>query len=204
VASYLSAPIDVLKGFVGKRDIRWLKRNGIKTVEVLASMDPVELCKLPGFKSAPLGYCRGVVEEAKRYLEALKRFEEARKMYRGVWSAMPSFTEMLSDLLKTPLFILAPTDYFVHVTEKHAGAVGYCVKLYALSLMAQTLEILAERCYSSYDEARKEFDEATKLLKQRLGDLICVQNVDGDCFERVKHLLKKRDVFPYYIRLYSV
>jgi len=180
----LGTPIDALEGFVSNRDVMWLKKNGIKTVEALASMDPVELCKLSGFKSASLVHCRDVVEEAKRYLCAFKRLEKVREMYKKLWSQMPSFTEAIGILLSLRPFILQQTQYFVNVTEKHAGVVGYCIRLRAYSLETDSLETLAERCYASEEEAEKQFEEAAEILKQKLGSLICVDGVDGDCLKQ--------------------
>jgi len=173
----MATSVDVLVDLgVERRDIRWLKRNGIKTVEVLASMDPVELCKLPGFKSAPLGYCRNVVEKARAFLEMVK----SRELIKRMWIQLPRLSNVVEKLLEKPLLILASAVFGDAITGE---VLGHCVKLYVYSLETRSFETIAEKCYEGVEEADKDFEESAKMLKQRLGNLVCVHSVDGDCFK---------------------
>jgi hypothetical protein len=95
----------------------------------------------------------------------------------------PDITEILNDLLSKPILILTPTTYRGIILGKGGEVIKYCIKLYTYSLQTDTFEPILEACYSSVEEADKEFRKASKILKQKLGKLICVNGVDGDCFK---------------------
>jgi hypothetical protein len=178
----LSTPIDALEGLgVEKRDIKWLKKNGIKTAEALASMKPEELCSLPGFKSVGLWYCSILVEKARAFIE-MRRGGELVKM---LWFQAPRLSNVLEELLARPLLILVPTEFGDALTGE---VIDYCVKLYAFSFERRTFETVAEKCYEGEEEAAKDFEESARIAKQRLGNLVCVQSVDGDCFSFFENL----------------
>jgi hypothetical protein len=171
----LATPIDVLN--IPRRTITRLKRIGVGTVEDLARFTPEGLCGELGIKNIIL--CRTVVARARGFLEARRSYEKSKEFYRQYYGRQPGFVEMLEGLLRRPLLILAPT-----VFEDGTGNIyGYCANLYAYSLETGTPEKLIERCYESEEEFEREFRRASEIAKQRLGSLVCVQGVDGDCFE---------------------
>jgi hypothetical protein len=99
----------------------------------------------------------------------------------------PDITEALNYLLSRPILILTPTTYRGITLGGGGEVIKYCVKIYTYSLQTDTFEPILEACYSSVEEADKEFRKASKILKQKLGKLICVNNVDGDCFKLFKN-----------------
>jgi hypothetical protein len=161
--------LDVLN--IPKKVVEKLKSIGVKSVEALASYTPEELCNELGIMNIVL--CRTAVARAREFLGLRKPAELVRK------GGQSSFKEVFEDLLKKPLFILASTTFHDVLT---GNVVSYCIKLYTYSFETRTPEVLIERCYGSVEEADKEFVEAVKIVKQRLGNLVCVQGVDGDCF----------------------
>jgi chemotaxis protein CheY-P-specific phosphatase CheC len=101
-----------------------------------------------------------------------------------------SFAEMLEKMFEKPLFILTPTVYTAYSPDLARKIVRYCVKLYIYSYEYGTFETVIEECYKSPKKVEKEFEKATKVVKQRLGDLVCVDNIDGDCFSYFEKLFE--------------
>ena len=101
-----------------------------------------------------------------------------------------SFAEMLEKMFEKPLFILAPTVYTGYSLDLTHKIVRYCVKLYIYSYKYGTFETVIEECYKSRKKVEKEFEKATKIAKQRLGDLVCVDDIDRDCFSYFEKLFE--------------
>jgi len=170
---HVGTPIDALG--IPKRIVERLRSDGIESVEVLATLSPGELCFI--LDSRDIALCEALVAKARSFLGLKSPGEMIREFYER---QKTSFVEMLKDFLSRPLFILAPSELVDGFTGE---AVDYCVKLYTYSLETKVFEIVIMKCYESSEKAGKDFDEAAKMLKQRLGNLVCVHSVDGDCFK---------------------
>ena len=101
-----------------------------------------------------------------------------------------SFAEMLEKMFEKPLFILTPSVYTEYGLDLTIKVVRYCVKLYIYSYEYGIFETVIEECYRSRKKAEKEFEKATKIVKQRLGDLVCVDDIDGNCFSYFEKLFE--------------
>jgi len=180
-------PVDVLALKLPEVTIRRLKDAGIKTVEMLASMEPEELCRVTGYRS--LGWCVEIVSTARRYMELLELAKQ------GESSTPTPLTQLIERLFEKPLFILTTSE---PVSALRANFKAYCIELYMRSLPHDALKPIIERCYSSEEERRKNLEEAVKILKQRLGDLVQVQEIGGT------HQLQQESSSQRLVKIYEL
>jgi len=157
-------PVEVLALKLPESTIRRLKKAGINSVEKLASMEPEELCKVIGYRSP--GWCVEIVSTARRYMELLDLAK------RGESSTPTPLTQLIERLFEKPLFILTTSE---SVNVLRPNLKEYCVELYTKFLPYPIID----ECYGSEDERRKNLEEAVKILKQRLRDLVQVQEIDS-------------------------
>jgi hypothetical protein len=66
------------------------------------------------------------------------------------------------------------------------------------SLPHDALKPIIERCYSSEDERRKNLEEVAKILKQRLGDLVQVQEIGST------HQLRQESSSQRLVKIYEL
>jgi hypothetical protein len=182
-------PVDVLALKLPEATIRRLKDAGIKTVEMLASMEPEELCRVTGYRS--LDWCVEIVSTARRYMEILELAKQ------GESSTPTPLTQLIERLFEKPLFILTTSEL---VSALRANFKAYCIELYMRSLPHDALKPIIEECYSSEYERRKNLEEAAKILKQRLGDLIRVQGIDSN----ISYQLQQESSSQRLVKIYEL
>jgi len=180
-------PVDVLALKLPEVTIRRLKEAGIKTVEMLASMEPEELCRVTGYRSP--GWCVEVVSTARRYMELLELAKQ------GESSTPTPLIQLIERLFEKPLFILTTSEL---VSALRANFKAYCIELYMRSLPHDALKPIIEECYSSEDERRKNLEEVAKILKQRLGDLVQVQEIGST------HQLQQESSSQRLVKIYEL
>ena len=179
--------VDVLALKLPEATIRRLKEAGIKTVEMLASMEPEELCRVTGYRSP--GWCVEIVSTARRYMELLELAKQ------GESSTPTPLTQLIERLFEKPLFILTTSEL---ISTLRANFKAYCIELYMRSLPHDALKPIIEECYSSEDERRKNLEEAAKILKQRLGDLVQVQEIGST------HQLQQESSSQRLVKIYEL
>jgi DNA-binding transcriptional MerR regulator len=182
-------PVDVLALKLPEVTIRRLKEAGIKTVEMLASMEPEELCRVTGYRSP--GWCVEVVSTARRYMELLELAKQ------GESSTPTPLIQLIERLFGKPLFILTTSEL---VSALRANFKAYCIELYMRSLPHDVLKPIIERCYSSEDERRKNLEEVAKILKQRLGGLVQVQGIDSS----ISYQLQQESSSQRLVKIYEL
>ena len=182
-------PVEVLALKLPEVTIRRLKDAGIKTVEMLASMEPEELCRVTGYRS--LGWCVEIVSTARRYMELLELAKQ------GESSTPTPLTQLIERLFEKPLFILT-TSEVVNVLRPNFKR--YCVELYMRSLPYDAPKPIIDECYSSEDERRKNLGEAVKILKQRLGNLVQVQGIDSN----ISYQLQQESSSQRLVKVYEL
>jgi len=182
-------PVEVLALKLPEVTIRRLKEAGIKTVEMLASMEPEELCRVTGYRSP--GWCVEVVSTARRYMELLDFAKQ------GESSTPTPLIQLIERLFEKPLFILTTSEL---VSALRANFKAYCIELYMRSLPHDVLKPIIEECYSSEDERRKNLEEVVKILKQRLGDLVQVQGIDSN----ISYQLQQESSSQRLVKIYEL
>jgi DNA-binding transcriptional MerR regulator len=182
-------PVDVLALKLPEVTIRRLKDAGIKTVEMLASMEPEELCRVTGYRSP--GWCVEIVSTARRYMELLELAKQ------GESSTPTPLTQLIERLFEKPLFILTTSEL---VSALRANFKAYCIELYMRSLPHDVLKPIIEECYSSEDERRKNLEEVAKILKQRLGDLVQVQEIGSN----ISYQLQQESSSQRLVKIYEL
>jgi len=182
-------PVEVLALKLPEVTIRRLKEAGIKTVEMLASMEPEELCRVTGYRSP--GWCVEIVSTARRYMELLDLAK------RGESSTPTPLIQLIEKLFEKPLFILTTSEL---VSALRANFKAYCIELYMRSLPHDVLKPIIEECYGSEDERRKNLEEAVKILKQRLGDLVQVQGIDSS----ISYQLQQEPPSQRLVKIYEL
>jgi DNA-binding transcriptional MerR regulator len=182
-------PVDVLALKLPESTIRRLKDAGIKTVEMLASMEPEELCRVTGYRSP--GWCVEIVSTARRYMELLELAKQ------GESSTPTPLTQLIERLFGKPLFILTTSEV---VSMLRANFKKYCIELYMRSLPHDVLKLIIDECYSSEDERRKNLEEVVKILKQRLGDLVQVQGIDSS----ISYQLQQESSSQRLVKIYEL
>jgi hypothetical protein len=150
-----STPAEVLTLRLLEVTIKRLKNAGVKTVEMLASMEPGELCKATDYRSP--SWCVEIVAIARRCMELLELAK------RNKLSRHTPLIQLIEKLFEEPLFILTISELASILRESFKK---YCIELYMRSTLHNTLKLIIEECYNIEEERRRHFEEATTILKQ--------------------------------------
>jgi len=114
---------------------------------------------------------------------------------QGESSTPTPLTQLIERLFGKPLFILTTSEI---VSALRANFKAYCIELYMRPLPHDDLKLITDECYSSEDERRKNLEEVVKILKQRLGDLVQVQEIGST------HQLQQESSSQRLVKIYEL
>jgi DNA-binding transcriptional MerR regulator len=112
---------------------------------------------------------------------------------QGESSTPTPLTQLIEKLFEKPLFILTTSE---SVNVLRPNLKEYCVELYTKFLPYPIID----ECYGSEDERRKNLEEAVKILKQRLGDLVQVQGIDSS----ISYQLQQESSSQRLVKIYEL